>query len=528
MAHIDEEAKNWLKWDPREESRTAVQAAVDSGDSTALTAMFGTRMAFGTAGLRAAMGPGTSRMNDLTIVQTTQGLLRYLQAQTGREKVSLAVGYDARHNSKRWGALVAAVSHAAGCTCHLYDGIVPTPLVPYAMTSLGCDAGVMITASHNPKQDNGYKVYWGATGAQIIPPHDAGIQKSILSNLAPWGDNVFDTSASHAVSLAGMKEKYLDALAPLSSKRWSTSPASFIYTAMHGVGLEMLQRAFAVAELPKVSLVESQVQPDPEFPTVPFPNPEEKGALKEAMQAADKAGATVILANDPDADRLALAEKDSATGVWKVFSGNEIGAMLGIWAFQNAPKGVAKKDMWMLASLVSSRFLESVAKAEGFNFEVTQTGFKWMGTRAQALQKEGKTVLFAFEEAIGYMHPVTTVLDKDGISAAVAVAELVCGLQSKKRSLVSFLEENCNKYGWYCNNNSYFINREPALTDKVCFHDVRVAFVSHPTQQMFLRLRNWTGDTSFAQDGNTYPGSAGGAAIDSIEDLSAKYVQLVA
>eukprot|EP01061_Rhynchopus_euleeides_P001409 TRINITY_DN10999_c2_g1_i1.p1 TRINITY_DN10999_c2_g1~~TRINITY_DN10999_c2_g1_i1.p1 ORF type:complete len:319 (+),score=124.91 TRINITY_DN10999_c2_g1_i1:82-957(+) len=220
------------------------------------------------------------------------------------------------------------------------------------------------------------------------------------------------------------------------------------------------------------------------------------------MKAADAAGLPIILANDPDADRLALAEKCKETGKWRVFTGNELGSLLGVWAWERRPQAAEAGQCYVLASMVSSRFLEAVAKQEGFQFEVTLTGFKWMGNRADALRKEGKTVLFAFEEAIGYMHADTGVFDKDGVSAAVALAELAHSLYSKGSTLLEHLQSLYAKYGFFANNNSYFISRDPKATDK-----------------MFARLRGWTEGAKIEQGGYTYPKHLGDRTVVAVNDV---------
>ena len=502
-AELKAAAEHWLAADPNPATRAEVQAAVAADDVAALRAMFGTRLAFGTAGLRAAMGPGSARMNDVTVRQTTQGLIRYVQAQkktAGGGDASFVVGYDGRHNSARWGRAVADVCAAAGCRCTLFPFVVPTPLVPYAVAALGADAGVMVTASHNPKGDNGYKVYW-ANAVQIIPPHDAGIQASILANLELWpaaaeAAPVAPTSTAEAEQLveayiarvvAGAADGARVAAASASASA-TPPPVTFAYTAMHGVGRPCVERAFAASGLPPPVAVASQADPDPEFPTVPFPNPEERGALAEATAAAEAAGAAVVLANDPDADRLAVAERAAEGGAWRVFTGNELGALLGAWAWERRPDGVAAADCRMLASMVSSRFLGAMAEKEGFGFETTLTGFKWLGNRTADLQAAGKTVLFAFEEAIGYMHPATGVLDKDGVSAAVAVAELAVSLYGKGKTLEGRLGELYARYGWHATSNSYMVSRDGARTSKVCVGFFFALFLLFSIRRSFFVL----------------------------------------
>ncbi|KAG5848064.1 hypothetical protein ANANG_G00094430 [Anguilla anguilla] len=280
----------------------------------------------------------------------------------------------------------------------------------------------MVTASHNPKQDNGYKVYWD-NGAQIIPPHDTGIASAIEESLEPWPqaweDQLVRDSPLVKDPLQDIQREYFLAIQDVCFHRSinKSSEVKFVHTSVHGVGHAFVQSAFQAFDLRPPFAVPEQKEPDPEFPTVKYPNPEEgEGVLTLSFALADKEGATVVLANDPDADRLAVAEKQQS-GQWRVFSGNELGALLGWWLFrcwrQKFPEPSKVKDVYMLASTVSSKILRAIALKQGFHFEETLTGFKWMGNRAKQLLDQGRTVLFAFEEAIGYMC-CPAVLDKDG------------------------------------------------------------------------------------------------------------------
>nr|CAD7572803.1 unnamed protein product [Timema californicum] len=434
---LDQRINQWLEWDKNEKTSQAIQSLVDNMNVSELEAMFDSRLTFGTAGIRGAMGPGPGNMNDLVIIQTTQGLVTYLQeACTESVLRGVAIGYDGRYNSKRFAELTAAIILNRGIPVYLFSRVCPTPFIPYTVTHFNLSAGIMITASHNPKEDNGYKVYW-QNGSQIIPPHDKNIQKSIVEQLTPW-ETSWDTSVLLTSNLlkdpySEVWDAYFDLLRgtvvyPMVNVR---SPLKFTYTAMHGVGYPYMEEAFNVVHLQPFLTVLEQRDPDPEFPTVKFPNPEEgKSALDLAIKTADTGGSTVILANDPDADRLAVAEKNVENKSWKVFTGNELGALLGWWSlhcFKNKTKADLD-NVYMLASTVSSKILKSMAAVEGFNFTETLTGFKWMGNETVNLLSQGKTVLFAFEEAIGFMYG-TAVLDKDGISAGAKMAELACYLQ---------------------------------------------------------------------------------------------------
>jgi phosphoglucomutase/phosphopentomutase len=309
----------------------------------------------------------------------------------------------------------------------------------------------MVTASHNPKEDNGYKVYFD-NGAQIISPHDKGIAKAIEENLEPRETSWDVTSLIDNVLLSNpydsIYKQYYEQLKTLCFHRElnSLTDLKFVYTAMHGVGYDFSVEAFRSFNLNPFIPVKEQVQPDPEFPTVKFPNPEEgKSALDLAIKTANENEATIILANDPDADRLAIAEK-SSTGEWKIFNGNEIATLIGWWLcfnFKSNNKNMSSeqlKDVYMLHSTVSSHILRAICEKEGLSCEDTLTGFKWMGNRAHSLLQDNKKVIFAFEEAIGFMCG-TNVLDKDGVSAEVVAAEMAVYLKKvESRTLIDKLE----------------------------------------------------------------------------------------
>jgi phosphomannomutase len=393
--------------DPNAETRGAIQAMVDAKDLAGLEQALGARMAFGTSGLRASMGTGVCCMNELTIIQTTQGLCQYVEnvfGEVGKAR-GIAIGFDHRRmgslNSHIFAKLSASVFLSRGFKVYLCGGIVATPVVPFCIQEHGCAAGIMVTASHNPKQDNGYKVYW-ENGAQIIPPHDDGIADLIVKpeNLAPWPGNVAAYAAPDA-ALAAARESGLliDPTEALSKTYFSAmrerlcfhhadnlaarasgaavsaagGAARVVYTAMHGVGHAWTSRSFDAFGLPPYVPVEEQLHPDPDFPTVPFPNPEEgKGALALAVARAKASGAGLILANDPDADRLGAAiEVDG--GEWRMLTGDEIGLLLGhwMWTKYKLRKGASldRGKVAMVGSTVSSKMLRAVAEKEGFRYE---------------------------------------------------------------------------------------------------------------------------------------------------------------
>uniref|UniRef100_A0A8D3CAJ3 Phosphoglucomutase 2 n=1 Tax=Scophthalmus maximus TaxID=52904 RepID=A0A8D3CAJ3_SCOMX len=384
---LDQAVEQWLQYDKNLKTASMVRDLVKEGAVEALKKCFSSRMEFGTAGLRAAMGPGTSCMNELTIIQTTQGFCCYLEDSfENLKEQGVVIGYDARAHppsggsSKLFASLAAAVFISRGVPVHLFSDITPTPFVPFTVSHLGLCAGIMVTASHNPKQDNGYKVYW-ENGAQIVSPHDKGISKAIEENLEPWPQS---WNAEEALKSPLLKDpyqeihtQYFKAIQKHCHHRDinKSSEVKIVHTSVHGVGHTFVQSAFKAFDLHPPYAVEEQKDPDPEFPTVKYPNPEEgEGVLTLSFALAEREGASVVLANDPDADRLAMAEKQES-GQWRVFTGNELGALLGWWMFrcwkqQNSDAG-AVKNLYMLSSTVSSKILRAIALKEGFHFEVT-------------------------------------------------------------------------------------------------------------------------------------------------------------
>ncbi|RHY12850.1 hypothetical protein DYB25_000981 [Aphanomyces astaci] len=384
-----EAGRQWVAWDVNDGTKTAIQSLVDAGDADALRQKLEKRLDFGTAGLRAAMGAGTVCMNDLVVIQTMQGLVAYLEESYGVEAVQrrgIVLGYDHRQfgtlNSKQFAAYSAAVAVSRGIKVYLYEGVVATPLVPFAVDRLGCVAGIMVTASHNPKADNGYKVY-GSNGCQIIPPHDKRIAASILNHLAPWQlYDITNIRSQTADPTAELVAAYFDAMTPLVRyPQDNANPLYHVkvaYSAMHGVGHEFTRQSFSKFNLPPYYPVEAQMHPDHTFPTVAFPNPEEgQGALHLSFETAAKHGCSLILANDPDADRLAVAEL-LPSGDWHLFTGNEIGTLLGFWEYTQYMKQhptADKSKLYVVTSTVSSKMLRAIALREGFNFVETLTGY---------------------------------------------------------------------------------------------------------------------------------------------------------
>ncbi|CAJ1397393.1 unnamed protein product [Effrenium voratum] len=437
-------AELWASWDPNEATRAALLA--ESPGS--LRKLLGARLEFGTAGLRGPMGLGSAQMNDLVVLQTTQGVCAYLESRLGEAAPRrVCVGFDHRAGagctSRSFALQVAKVFLQRGFDVWLYRDFVATPLVPWAMERRGCCCGVMITASHNPKLDNGYKLYW-SNCAQIIPPHDAKVAALIEENLEPWSQEALEVLEHPRCKDPvgeGLLEDYFHSLRRLKSAA-PGKDLPVVYTAMHGVGRPFVERAFEAFGHRRPQVVAEQGDPDPEFPTVAFPNPEEgKGALALAFDLAAASGCDLVLANDPDADRLAAAERQPG-GAWHVFTGNELGALLGHWAWrlwrQSHPDQSPDK-VCMVASTVSSKFLGRVAATEGFRFVETLTGFKWMGSKSGSLRDQGFEVIFAFEEAIGFCVG-DLVKDKDGISAAAVFVDMARALRESNKRCLQHLE----------------------------------------------------------------------------------------
>ncbi|OQR90918.1 phosphoglucomutase [Achlya hypogyna] len=480
--------QQWVEWDVNAATKAEIEHLIATENVDALRKKLEKRLEFGTAGLRAAMGSGTVCMNDLVIIQTMQGLCKYLEATYGVEETQargIALGYDHRAqgalNSENFALYSAAVAVSRGIKVYLYKGFVATPLVPFCVDQKGCVAGIMVTASHNPKADNGYKVY-GANGSQIIPPHDALIAQSIEENLAPWQTYDIASVRDHELCVDPTEElsaKYFEAVGALSRFTAENSDEDIhvkvAYTAMHGVGHAFTSRSFAAFNLPAYTPVTEQLLPDPEFPTVAFPNPEEgKGALQLSFDTAEREGCSLVLANDPDADRLAVAER-LPSGQWYVYTGNEIGTLLGHWEYTQHMRlhpDANKDDLYVIASTVSSKMLRAIARKEGFHFVETLTGFKWMGNATSELRAAGKTVLFSYEEAIGFCVG-TVVKDKDGVCAAAVFTEMAQQLKKLGKSVHDHLQELYATYGPFVTQNHYVKCYDPSTI-----------------QRIFARLRN--------------------------------------
>ncbi len=438
-----ENAKSWLRQDPDEETRTELTSILnhaEDGDQAAqadLRDRFGGRLTFGTAGLRAGQGAGPNRMNRVVVAQTAEGIARHLGTATAP---SIVIGYDARKNSAIYARDTVEIFAGHGFETLLLPRALPTPVLAFAVRQLGCTGGIMVTASHNPPADNGYKVYLGGAdlGAQIVSPEDQQIAERI-AEAALTDIRVYPRSECYDLASEELVAQYI---ARAAGDRTREDPSlRYVYTAMHGVGWETAREVFTRAGFSEPIPVREQVEPDATFPTVEFPNPEEPGALDLAFRYASENDADLIIANDPDADRLAVAAP-FADG-WRMLTGNEIGQLLGwrIAVKATSNTGPAITANTLATSLVSSPALRAVAETMKLNYEETLTGFKWI-SRANNL-------LFGFEEALGYLVDPDAVRDKDGISAAREFLALATELKNADVTIEQSLERFASIFGGF-------------------------------------------------------------------------------
>lgn len=444
-------ARVWLAQDPDPETRAELRALIEAAEradaeaSAALSDRFGTRLAFGTAGLRGELGAGSNRMNRVLVAQAAAGLAAYLRDKAGVDaEPTVVIGYDGRRGSRVFAYDSAEVFAGAGLRPIVLPRLLPTPVLAYAVRALGADAGVMVTASHNPPNDNGYKVYLGGAddGSQIVAPADAEIAAHI-ERIAAEGDvAALPRSLGYETAPESLVSDYIAATAAVAPAPEAASGLNWVYTALHGVGWETLSWIVDAAGYPSPHLVAAQIEPDGTFPTVAFPNPEEPGAMDLAFELARGVGADLVIANDPDADRLAVAiPDDTADGGWRRLTGNQIGLLLGWRAARLASEGGAGAEASLACSLVSSPGLQAVADHYGLSFHTTLTGFKWI-SRAPG-------IVYGFEEALGYLVDPGTVRDKDGISAAVAMLGLVSEARGRGVGLRELLGEFGETFGYF-------------------------------------------------------------------------------
>jgi phosphomannomutase len=455
MDELQTRALKWAEEDPDPATRAEIGALLASPDpsKTDLADRFAGALEFGTAGLRGVIGAGPNRMNRAVVLKTTWGLAKYLRETTPDATTrGVCIGYDGRRMSRELAEDTACVLAAAGIPAKLFADVVPTPLLAFAVAHLSCAAGVMVTASHNPPEYNGYKAYWG-NGAQIVPPTDVGIANAIAG--APPAKDVprlalADAQKKGIVTILGdeLSAIYLAEVRKLHVREGGDRSISIVYTPMHGVGDVLARRAFDQAGFANVVSVPEQQKPDGAFPTVEFPNPEEKGAMDLAFALARSRNADLVVANDPDADRLAIALPfEGSPSKYLQLTGNQVGVLLGHYVLTEG--AVPAKDALVIASIVSSPMLGVIADKLGAHYDETLTGFKWIANRAIDLKKEkGWRFVFGFEEALGYTVG-ELVRDKDGISAAAVFAELTAVLRSRGTSVLARLESLYREYGLF-------------------------------------------------------------------------------
>lgn len=441
MNSLFDVAQRWLNQDPDTETQAELKQLIESaktGDAKSLaelTARFEGRLQFGTAGLRGRLQAGSMGMNRVLVAQAAGGFAEYLKSYD--KQPSIVIGYDGRKNSDVFARDTAEIMAGAGIKTYLLPRKLPTPVLAYAISYLDVSAGVMVTASHNPPEDNGYKVYLGRAngGGQIVSPADKDIA-ALIDKVAAGDIRDLARSQDFTVLNDDVVEAYINKTASLATQ--PKAAINYVYTAMHGVGYEVLSKTLEKAGLSQPHLVAAQIQPDGTFPTVNFPNPEEKGALDLAIALAKEKNAEFIIANDPDADRLAVAVPD-AEGNWKPLHGNVIGCYLG-WYLAQQYHTQGKKGT-LACSLVSSPALAEIAKKYGFKSEETLTGFKYIG--------KVENLLFGFEEALGYLVDPDKVRDKDGISAAIMFLDLICSLKKQGKTLADYATAFTQEFGAY-------------------------------------------------------------------------------
>lgn len=483
---LSAQVHSWIDQDPDQVTKAQLTELLQAAksDQAALLELqdaFAAPLEFGTAGLRGPLGAGPNRMNRVTVLQAASGLAQYL-VQQGMAGKKVVIGFDARYNSDVFASDTALVMSGAGLEPVIFSHVVPTPVLAFAIRQLDACAGVMVTASHNPPQDNGYKVYLG-DGRQIVSPVDVEISKLIKSvtdvreiPIRDLGTVVVDEVFNTYVSLTSK----LIASGPTTDAQ--RKAVSSVYTAMHGVGWKTLQTVLDASGFVEPIAAIEQRDPDPAFPTVAFPNPEEKGALDIAIALAKKHSVDVLLANDPDADRFAAAVPNSS-GDWIILRGDQIGSLLGWWVIKRAELAGSKISGTLANSIVSSMMLESIAKSAGLAYESTLTGFKWVS--------RVKNLAFGYEEALGYCVDPKNVCDKDGISAAAVFMEMLAHLKSQEETIWQVLDALALSHGLHA-------------TDQV---SVRVT----STQQVPITM---TGIRS------TPPKELGGLLVNRIDDLA--------
>lgn len=445
------EVSTWLARDPDPATREELQQLVDANHQSELIERFSARLAFGTAGLRGIVGAGPNRMNRLVIQETALGLGKYLlQDDPLSASKGVVIGYDGRPDSRQFAHDTASMLTSLGIRVYLTEKVAPTPVVAFGVRHLNAAAGVVVTASHNPPAYNGFKVYWG-NGAQIIPPHDSGIAQQIdIAATEPLPEHAIDDAEREGLLVwlnGDFYTEYRKALnnSDLLSNHHEPEAMSLAYTAMHGVGAELAESLLADAGFTQVYSVAAQREPDGTFPTVNFPNPEEPGAMDLVIAEAEKHQAMLACANDPDADRFAVAVR-TEEGTYQMLTGDQVGVLLGHYLLTHA----TPTQNLVGTTIVSSTLLEKIAESVEASFFQTLTGFKWLTNVAMEKQTEDSQFLFAYEEALGYTVG-NVVWDKDGLSALVAFAQLTAELAVTGKTVWDQLESIYREHGLYIN-----------------------------------------------------------------------------
>ncbi len=444
-------ARAWLDDDVDPETRSELEDIIERNDASELEDRFGDRLQFGTAGIRGVLGAGPMRMNRMMVRRVSAGLADYvIQKIPDARKRGIVIGYDGRNKSRVFAEDAARVFIGRGLRVFLSSDVVPTPVVGFAVLKTGAAAGVMVTASHNPPEYNGYKVYW-ENGAQIVPPHDEGISGAIDQSVRAGGIPLAELEEARrqgSLSFIGdeLESAYLDGVAGLSiSDDRSERPSTCIaYTPLHGVAARFVEAALARAGFETVHSEPSQREPDGNFPTVAFPNPEEDGAMDNVLALAKRVGADVVFANDPDGDRLAVAIPEGAD--YRMLTGDQIGILLADYLLS---RGASDERRIVATTIVSSQMLGNMARALGVDYVETLTGFKWIANEAlREVSQNGGRFVMGYEEALGYSVG-DLVRDKDGVSATAIFAELVADLKARGETVAARLEALYRRHGFY-------------------------------------------------------------------------------
>lgn len=492
---LQEIARAWADGDPDPQTADEVRALLANNDHEGLSERFGSALEFGTAGLRGVLGGGTNRMNRAVVRRTTLGLARYLKATVPDvAQRGVVIGRDGRRLSLEFASDVASVLAAEGIRAQVFSTLAPTPLTAFAVKHLNAAAGVMVTASHNPPEYNGYKVYWG-NGAQIIPPHDGGIASAIDAVGAAKQVALLPEGEARARGLwvdvaPSVERAYFDAILALRPTKL-TAQLRIVYTAMHGVGGRFALQALAEAGFEHVTPVGAQQEPDGAFPTLRFPNPEEPGAMNLSSALALKTNAELVLANDPDADRLAVMAKD-ADGQLRLLTGNEVGVLLGHFMLTRCK---VERPL-VVTTIVSSAQLKAIAAALGAQYAQTLTGFKWISNVALDAQREGAQFVMGYEEALGYTVG-EVVRDKDGIGTALVVADMAAWCKSRGTTLFGYLEEVQRAFGLFMAKQ--YNATLPGATGAAIIRAVMNAFRANPPRQIgafeVVKTNDYLGET---------------------------------